>query len=79
MLSRAHVGSLEQRARNAHDQNEQTLYDATLIAHHWFQDMDSFNFTTVLTVNKSEVNKSKDTHRYHTFCRFLERGCQFMR
>ena len=25
VLSRAHVCSLEQRARNAHDQNEQTL------------------------------------------------------
>ena len=29
VLSRAHVCSLEQRARNAHDQNEQTLrYEA---------------------------------------------------
>ena len=32
VLSRAHVCSLEQRARNAHDQNEQTL---TLLIQHF--------------------------------------------
>ena len=32
MLSRAHMCSLEQRTRNAHDQNEQTLLSNSLIS-----------------------------------------------